>query len=278
MNSTHAVRQSAVAGTFYPGSKDQLEAEIGMLMRSAAPQQETGTLVGLIVPHAGYVYSGITAAKAYALLRGRAIDTCILVGPSHQEYFQGVSVYPGSAYATPLGETEIDIELREDVLARSSVVQASLRGHGGEHSLEVQLPFLQSVLPKTKILPFVMGEQHADHCFALGEALAAAVKDRNVVLIASSDLSHFHSSSVARKKDAEVIALIEQFNISELMTKLESEVCEACGGGPIVAVMTAAQLLGAHRATIVHACNSGDVTGDSRRVVGYCSAALWKNT
>ena len=165
MNTTHAVRQSAVAGTFYPGSKDQLEAEIGMLLRNASPQQETGTLVGLIVPHAGYVYSGITAAKAYALLRGRSIDTCILIGPSHQEYFEGVSVYPGSAYATPLGETEIDAELREDVLARSSVVHASLRGHGGEHSLVVQLPFLQAVLPKSKILPFLPAEKSNQRIF-----------------------------------------------------------------------------------------------------------------
>lgn len=278
MNSTAAVREPAVAGIFYAGSKKQLKADIEKLVGDAPPRAATGTLVGLIVPHAGYMYSGATAAAAYALLRGRKIDACILIGPSHQEYFQGVSVYPGSAYATPLGEAQIDTGLRDALVADSTIVRASLQGHRGEHSLEVQIPFIQSVLPEAKILPLVMGDQQTEHCYALGEALASALRDLHVVLIASSDLSHFHSSAEARVKDERVMSYIRQYNVVELMEHLEADTCEACGGGPIVAVMTAARLLGATSAEILHACNSGDITGDTDRVVGYCSAALWKTT
>jgi MEMO1 family protein len=278
ITSESVARKAAVAGIFYPGTKNQLQAEVANLLHGAPAADDDGSLVALIVPHAGYAYSGATAAKAFALMNGRTIDVCILVGPSHQEYFQGVSVYPGSAYMTPLGRIDIDTDLRDAVLGGSSVVHASLEGHRSEHSLEVQIPFLQSVLPNVKILPLVMGDQHAELCLALGETLASAARNLNVVLVASSDLSHFHTASVARKKDREVIALIEQYNVRELMNRLDTASCEACGGGPIAAVMTAAHLLGAHRASIVHACNSGDVTGETHRVVGYCSAALWKKT
>jgi MEMO1 family protein len=277
MSSEKIIRRAAVAGIFYPGTKPQLQNEVDTLLHEAPSVSASGELIGLIVPHAGYTYSGAIAAKAYALLRNRPIDVCILVGPSHQEYFQGVSVYSGSAYETPLGIVDLATELRDAVLAESPVIQATLLGHRGEHSLEVQLPFLQSVLPQAKILPLIIGDQRAENCFAVGEALARASRGRNVVLIASSDLSHFHSSAEAREKDAKVIALIESYNVRELMDQLETESCEACGGGPIVAVMLAAQRLGANRAALVDACNSGDVTGDTGRVVGYCSAALWKN-
>ncbi len=270
------VRQPAVAGIFYAGTARELRDDVGTYMRGAVPPAVPGTIIGLVVPHAGYMYSGATAAHAYALLKGLAVDACILVGPSHQEYFSGVSVYPGTAYATPLGRTAIDTDLRNALLAHSPIVRASVQGHRGEHSLEVQLPFIQSVLPDVPILPLVMGEQSPAHCFALGEALGAVARGLTVVLIASSDLSHFHTSAEARARDADVITLIEQYNTADLMTHIDTRECEACGGGPIVAVMTAAHLLGARRATILHACNSGDITGDIDRVVGYCSAALWK--
>ncbi len=276
MTMTADVRRPVVAGVFYAGSARELRDDVGAFVHGALPPDVPGTVVGLVVPHAGYLYSGATAAHAYALLKGRAVDACILVGPSHQEYFSGVSVYPGTAYATPLGRTEIDADLRDALLAESPIVRPSVQGHRGEHSLEVQIPFIQSVLPDVPILPLVMGDQSPAHCFALGEALGAVARGLNVVLIASSDLSHFHTSSEARTKDAGVIALIEQYNTTELMTRIDMQECEACGGGPIVAVMTAAHLLGARHATILHACNSGDITGDTDRVVGYCSAALWK--
>ena len=143
METEHAVRRPAVAGIFYSGTHAELQTEVEDLLRDAAAPAVAGTLIALIVPHAGYMYSGATAAKAYALIQGRTIDTCVLVGPSHQEYFQGISVYPGSAYETPLGQIDIDADLRADLLSRSTVVHASMQGHRGEHSLEVQLPFLQ---------------------------------------------------------------------------------------------------------------------------------------
>jgi MEMO1 family protein len=273
------IRQAAVAGMFYPGHREELGRELDELFEDArahpaAPAE--GALHALIVPHAGYLYSGPTAARAYALVQGGGFETCILVGPSHREYFRGVSVYPGAAYATPLGVCTIDDACREELLAQSTVIRTALEGHRDEHSLEVQVPFLQRVLPQAMIVPMIMGDQEADTCRALGEAIARVAQGKNILLVASSDLSHFYPSDVARTKDREVISLIEAFNVSGLLQQLEADTCEACGGGPIAAVMTAAERSGAAHATIVHACNSGDVTGDRSRVVGYCSAALWK--
>ncbi|MGE5315587.1 MAG: AmmeMemoRadiSam system protein B [Acidobacteriota bacterium] len=273
------IRRPAVAGMFYPGTKEELESEVGRLLDAASAQpsaKKEGVLTGLIVPHAGYMYSGATAARAYHLAKGADIETCILIGPSHQEYFMGVSVYPGAAYVTPLGEAPIDQDLRDKLLSHSPLIQEAAEGHRAEHSLEVQLPFLQTVLPEAKIVPLVMGDQESETCWELGTIVADASRGKKVLLVASSDLSHFYPSTVARTKDQEVLSLIGAFDIRGLLTQLESGSCEACGGGPIAAVMSAAQELGATRATIVHACNSGDITGDTSRVVGYCSAALWR--
>lgn len=275
-----AIRRAAVAGMFYPGTKPELEATLKELFaQMPEPSIEThkpeGSVSALIVPHAGYKYSGPTAARAYALVRERHYDTCVLVGPSHQEYFPGVSVYPGAGYATPLGECMIDDEYRTRLLSAAPLVEASLAGHKTEHSLEVQIPFLQTVLPGTPIVPVVMGDQRPEFCRRLGHALASAASGRTVLLIASSDLSHFYPSDVARAKDAEIMRLIEGFDVEGFYAQLDADVCEACGGGPIAAVMTAARGSGARRASIVYACNSGDITGDRSRVVGYCSAAVW---
>jgi MEMO1 family protein len=276
MNEESYVRPPVVAGMFYPEHEQELRQTVESLMADTTPLSHAGTLIGLVVPHAGYLYSGHTAARAFALLKNRHISTVVLIGPSHREYFDGVSVFSGASFKTPLGPVEVDVELRNALLSHYPSLQNSLVGHKAEHSLEVQLPFLQLAVPDLKILPIVMGNQERKYCERLGTALAEIAKDREIFLVASSDLSHYYTSDVARKLDAIAIASIQELNDGALMSDLEADHTEACGGGPIVAVLYAAKKAGADYCEVLDSCNSGDVSGDSERVVGYVSAALWK--
>jgi AmmeMemoRadiSam system protein B len=270
------IREPAVAGMFYPGIPAQLNRELEELLRDARPRTIEGTLVALIAPHAGYMYSGSTAALGYKLLLSRSFDVVVIVGPSHREYFRGISVYSGDAYRTPLGDVPIDTKLREELAAQSEAIVQSTIGHRAEHSVEVQLPFLQKVFGQLSFLPIVMGDQRREYCDILAEALATTLKNRNALLIASSDLSHYHPHDVAVQLDKRVLQEVEAFNPDGLMEKLERDEVEACGGGPMVAVMKAAKALGANRSFILHHCTSGDVTGEKDAVVGYLSATLAK--
>jgi MEMO1 family protein len=229
----------------------------------------------MIVPHAGYAYSGPTAARAYSRLTRGSYDTVVIVAPSHREFFEGVSVYDGDAYATPLGIVRVDPGLRDEILAAAPFVHASHEGHGAEHAVEVHLPFLQSVLGGFSFLPLVVGHQTPETCFALGEALGHVLRTRKALIIASTDLSHFHSDTEAREIDARTIIDVETFDFRMLMSHLAEGSAEACGGGPAVAVMTALKSLGATRVEVVEYATSGDVTGDLRRVVGYLSAVAY---
>ena len=276
MNEDSYIRPPVVAGMFYPEHADELKQMVGQLIDGAKPKRQKGSLVGIIVPHAGYQYSGATAAHAFALLKKEKKRTVVLVGPSHREFFDGISVFPGASFKTPLGAVEIDAEMRSALLKASPYVQSSLVGHRAEHSLEVQLPFLQIAMRDFKILPIIIGNQKREYCEALGTALAAVAKGGDVLFVASSDLSHYYTSDAARRLDSIAITSIEKLDFASLMSDLETERTEACGGGPIVAVMSAAKKIGADNCDVLHECNSGDVSGDKDRVVGYVSAALWK--
>jgi len=268
-------RPAFVAGMFYPEHERELKDTVDALLAEGQKTVE-GTLIGIIVPHAGYMYSGGTAARAYALLKGLKKRTVILIGPSHREYFDGVSVFSGASFATPLGVVRIDNTARLALMERMPALRCSVEGHRSEHSLEVQIPFLQRVLPDFKIVPIVIGNQKPSYCEELGTAIAAAFTADDILLVASSDLSHYHRSEEARQIDAIAIDSIRKMNYVRLMADIESERTEACGGGPIAAVLRAASGLGADACTILHSCNSGEVSGENERVVGYVSAALWK--
>ena len=268
------IRPAAVAGVFYPGDPGELAGTIAGIL-PPQPVEVTHGVRGIIAPHAGYVYSGPTAARAYGMLVRGTYDTVVVVAPSHREYFEGVSVFDGEAYLTPLGRVPVDRDLREALISAAPFVRASAAGHGGEHSVEVQLPFLQTVLGTFSFLPLVIGHQTPATCFALGEALAAVLRDRKALLVASTDLSHFHSDREARKIDAVMISDVRAFDSRALMTHLTEGATEACGGGPAVAVLTALKGLGATRVEIVEYATSGDVTGDLRSVVGYLSAVAF---
>lgn len=267
-----SIRPPAVAGAFYPASSRTLQRDVDDLLEKAAPTKTAGSVIGLVSPHAGYVYSGLTAAHAYKVLKGRTFDAVIVVGPSHQEYFQGISIYPGASYRTPLGTVPIHEGLRSKLVQENKRIVLLEAGHRGEHSVEVQLPFLQRVLGEFSFVPVVMGDQTLELCENLAEAIAFAVSGLDVLLVASSDLSHYHPYAEAVLLDSRVIELVELFEPSELMEKLNHRELEACGGGPIVAVMLAAQKLGAGNARVLHYCNSGDITGEKDAVVGYLSA------
>ena len=275
MNTRTAKRECAVCGQFYPADPAQLRKNIRELISKATIPRIDGTIRGVIGPHAGYEYSGFTAAHAYALLHGATYSTVVIVSPSHREYFEGVSVFPGDSYSTPLGVVPVDEGLREKLLKHSDVIKSTYVGHGQEHAIEVHLPFLQCALDEFRLLPIVVGDQRRECCFALGEGLGKILKEENALLIASTDLSHYHPSGVANKLDAVVINHIRKFDYEALMRDLEFQRAEACGGGPTVAVMLALSVLGVRKMAILHHCNSGDITGDQSQVVGYLSAVAY---
>jgi hypothetical protein len=270
-----AIRKPAVAGTWYPGDRASLVSEVEGYLSDVAPVEVPGRLVALISPHAGLRYSGPVAAHAYARLRGRRDLTAVIVGPSHRMAFAGVSIYARGAFATPLGEVPIDEALAEALLAADDVILDQPSPHRDEHSLEMQLPFLQHLVPGLRIVPLLMGSQDRAEVEALVGALGRGLEERDALLVASSDLSHYHPARVANALDAKVVDDVARFDPEGLMDRLESHHGHACGGGPMVAVLKAARARGAAHATILRYADSGDAAdGDKSRVVGYLAAAL----
>lgn len=269
------VRPPAVAGMFYEREPLKLKNHIETFLEKANPPEIKGRIIGLVSPHAGYFYSGKTAAYGYKLIKGKKYETVVVVSPSHYEYFRGVSVYNGTAYQTPLGIVQIDQDLREELKDYTSILEFSKRGHEREHALEVQLPFLQVVLGEFKLLPIVMGDQDKDFAFSLAEVLAEVLKNKNVLLVASSDLSHYYSHDVANSLDSRIEKLINNYDEETLIDELEEEKVQACGGGPIVVVMKASKLLGANKSKVLYRNDSSEASGDKHQVVGYLSAAFY---
>ncbi len=270
------IRPPAVAGSFYEADPKVLGREVEELLELAAPATLDGNLIGLVSPHAGYQYSGLTAAHGYKLLQGKSYDCIVIVGPSHREFFDGISVYPGDGYKSPLGIVPVNHDVRAQILAQNTNIVLSSAGHRAEHAIEVQLPFLQKALGSFTFVPIVIGHQTKEYCFALGEALANVAQNYNLLFIASSDLSHYHSYDTAVLLDKKVMQEVEAFHEDILMHELEEEHLEACGGGPIVSIMHAAKEMGECHSKILYHCNSGDVTGDKSAVVGYFSAAFFQ--
>lgn len=273
------LRKSIIAGSWYPGEADKLSAQIKKYLAAAKKIEGDGGLTGIIVPHAGYLYSGPTAAYAYKNINPENISTVIMVGPSHSAYFEGAAVYGSGAWETPLGKTEIDSKVAEEIISHDpKYIQDNPGAHAKEHSLEIQLPFLQAVLkPGFRIVPVMLYDQSLASCDRLAQAIAGAVKERDdVLLLASSDLSHYHSQAEAIKLDKLVLDAVGKYDPEKLAGDLAFEKCEACGGGPMVTVMLAGRYLGADKSVVYDYRTSGDVTGDKGQVVGYLAAGLYK--
>ncbi|HEY5616808.1 MAG TPA: AmmeMemoRadiSam system protein B [Vicinamibacterales bacterium] len=272
------VRPAAVSGSWYPGSEAQLEAAVDAHLAAVAPAPGRPCPRALIAPHAGLVYSGPVAAYAYALVRGCRYSAAVLVGPSHYVSFRGVSIWPRGAWESPFGNVQVAQELALGIVARSRDVTEHPAAHGREHSLEMQLPFIARVLPRVPIVPLVMGYQDRATAMGFGDALAGAVKahsDGEVLLVASSDLSHYEDADTASKLDSVVLGCVEKLNAEALMDALEREPRHACGGGPMVSVLHAAAQLGCTQSRVLCYADSGDVSGDKSAVVGYMAAAIW---
>lgn len=267
-------RKPAVAGMFYPSDPDELKTLTKTLLEISQPESHPQNIIGIVSPHAGYVYSGKTAAYAFNLLKNKNFKTVIIISPSHREYFYGTCIYEGDYYETPLGLAEVDKSMREKIIEGSSIIFSGTKGHKNEHAVEVQIPFLQSVLDEFKIVPVVMGDQSSEVVYETAKQIAAAA-DENTVMIASSDLSHFYSKSEADKLDSIIERRITEFDYERLQADLENRRCEACGGGPIVAMMKAASIMNKNKSLILHRSDSGDTSGDNSEVVGYLSAVIY---
>ncbi len=268
------IRKATVAGYFYPSNPQKLSDEIETLLSISNPEITLQNITGIISPHAGYIYSGRTAAFAYNLLRNKPIDKVIIISPSHREYFPGVSIYNGDGYETPLGIVEINRELADNIVNGQKIIYKGIEGHTEEHAIEVQIPFLQKVLTEFKIVPIVMGDQSQLFIAALANRIHQ-VADETTLIVASSDLSHYYSKQEADKLDTVIENDINEFNFKKLQHDLDHKNGEACGGGSIVAMMEAASLMNKKNAKVLNRSNSGDTTGDYSGVVGYLSAAVY---
>jgi AmmeMemoRadiSam system protein B len=271
------IRQPAVAGMFYPEKKIDLDRTVAIVLEESREYNIPGIIQGMVVPHAGYMFSGGVAARAYRQVFGHDIDVVVVISPSHCEYFTEISIYDGYAYSTPLGTLPVDREIAEKLLATSPQIILSDKGHRfDEHALEVQLPFLQKVFDKFRFIPIVMGEHSHSNIQLLANSLAQVLKDEKALIVASSDLSHFYTDEKATSLDQVVVEDMENFDEEKLFQDLKSGQAEMCGGGPAMATMKACKQLGADKARVLLYRNSGDITGDRSEVVGYLSAIFYK--
>jgi AmmeMemoRadiSam system protein B/AmmeMemoRadiSam system protein A len=268
------VRKAVWAGQFYDARPDMLAKHIDHMLQqageSALPKDE---LKAIIVPHAGYVYSGPIAAYAYLLINN-TYDTVVIIGTAHRHGFKGCSIYLQGGYQTPLGVAEIDAGLARQ-LSKATGFKYIPEAHRQEHSIEVQVPFIQKVLPRAKIVPVLMGIPSKKTISKLSNALARVLADKNVLVIASTDMSHFLSKDKAHTVDKETIALIQSQTISPLIRKLERRENIMCGGGGVVSVLLYAQAIGEAHVEILRYADSSAAGGPESQVVGYLSAAVY---
>ncbi|HEX7627964.1 MAG TPA: MEMO1 family protein [Candidatus Methanoperedens sp.] len=258
------MRAPAVSGQFYPRNIDDLDLEISRCFEGVPAGEKQ--VLGAVVPHAGYIYSGNTAAHVYSMLP--EADTFVLLGPNHTGHGSPVSV-SSENWSTPLGEVGSDIEFIKALPKR--IIDTDETAHKYEHSIEVQLPFLQHRFNDFNIVPICMGMQDEETAIDVGMELAEAVRkvNKKIVIIASSDFSHYKKDKVAREDDAYFINSILNMDIPGFYRKLYERNASVCGYGPIAAMLTATRELGAKKATLLKYSTSGDVTGDLAAVVGY---------
>jgi AmmeMemoRadiSam system protein B len=267
-----SVRRAAFAGRWYPGSADELGGLVDGYLR-AVPSVPVGTRA-VVSPHAGLVFSGAVAAHAYAAAHAAAPSVVVLVGPSHYAAFPGAAVTSAGVFETPLGPLAVEAGLNGRLAAATPLVSVQTAIHTREHSLELQLPFLARLLPRTPLVPILMGRQDRGTVDALSSLLAELLDGTDALVVASSDLSHFHDRATASALDRVVLERLEAFDPDGLMDALEDDPHHACGGGPIVVAMRVARARGADAGRVLQYADSGDVSGDTEQVVGYVSAAF----
>lgn len=273
------IRPSPIAGTWYSGNAEQLAKSIDRSFEGSAKAEPRAELVGVIVPHAGHRYSGAVAGAAFGLARGLTPELVAVVSPMHNLAPAPLLTSGHDAYQTPLGDIPVDsaaVRMLSGALEKRTGFGLYPLRNDREHSLEIELPFLQRALGEFRLLPVMILDQREETAEALGLALGETLAGRKALLVASSDLSHFFPDSVARALDAEMMRRVQAFDPSAVIRAEEEETASACGRAAIAAVLWAARALGADRVSAVAYANSGDVTGDKSSVVGYGSAAIWR--
>jgi hypothetical protein len=270
------VKEPSVAGMFYPSDKDKLSGLISNFLNKAKNKPQQGRLIALISPHAGYVYSGQVAAYGYKEIEGKGIKNIILIGPSHHKGFRGASVYAKGSFRTPLGTVKINEKIAKALLNEDADVRFYPEAYDKEHSLEVQLPFLQTVLKDFTIVPILIGSPTKKTFEHLMLKLPEMLDDKTL-LVTSTDLSHFHDYSTAKELDNKVIEAIEKLSAVETENLLRTGKGELCGGYPVLITLEVAKRAGANMGVLYKYANSGDVTGDKSRVVGYASMGLYQS-
>lgn len=290
------LRPAGVAGMFYPADPAALTGMMDTMLSHVSLPKIDGQIIAAVAPHAGYPYSGPVAAYTYAALKGHKFARVVVIAPSHYEAFDFTAVYDGDGYVTPLGTVPVDKVFAHELTKTSSSIRLSGRGHlatprGAEHAIEVQLPWLQHVLGTFTLVPIVMGDRNYESSRALGVALAKLIRKEgkpkkrgskdgagdmpgDTLILASSDLSHYHPYDDAEAIDHKTLNALQAWDYLSMSRNFETRVWEACGGAPIVAAMIAAEHMGANKAEVLDYANSGDVTGDRSRVVGYSADAF----
>jgi AmmeMemoRadiSam system protein B len=260
------VRNPIAAGQFYPASPVGLKRMIESLVDDRAKKVE---VVGLVSPHAGYVYSGAVAGAVISRIKFK--DTFVILGPNHTGRGKAFSIMTEGVWRTPLGDVEIDSELGRHVLATSSYMEEDFAAHQYEHSLEVQVPFLQFFRPDVMIVPVVLAHASGAVYKKIGKELAGAIKEskKGVIMLASSDMTHYEPHESAKRKDNQAIEAMLDLDEDKLLKRVDELDISMCGYAPVVSLICAAKELGAEKAELVKYQTSGDTSGDYSSVVGY---------
>jgi MEMO1 family protein len=281
------LRRAVVAGSFYEGTAEALRSQIeGCFLHHLGPGKlpvvnlsGKRQILGLVCPHAGYMYSGAVAANAYfSLASDGKPDVVVVLGPNHTGYGNPLSIMNRGAWRTPLGDVEIDSEVADTIAQEVGIVDVDEVAHSHEHSIEVQLPFLQYLYDSSfKFVPICFLMQDMDSAAEVGKDLAEVLANRNAVVVASSDFTHYESQASVDRKDMVALKAIEKLDEKQFYQILEAQNVSACGYGPIAALMAYAKVLGAKKADLLSHKTSGDITGDRSNVVGYAALTVKKS-
>jgi len=270
------IREPFVNGSFYPDNPKILTRNIEAFLNNANIDAIDGEIIGLISPHAGYMYSGQVAAYGYKAIMDSSYDTVVVIAPSHRSLFEGVAALKKGGYRTPLGIVPVDEEIVGEIINLQTFIRPNVDAHRGEHSLEVQIPFLQVVLKDFTLVPLIMGSQDPALYEALADCLHEAIEKTNktVLVVGSTDLSHYYPYTEAIELDTIIKKHLDAYDAKGLLVSLRKGSCEACGAGPMISTMLLSQKLGATRSKVLKYANSGDVSGDRNGVVGYISCVF----
>jgi len=278
MDITTDIRPSPIAGRWYTSDPKKLAASIDAYINAARLPPIEGEIIGVVAPHAGHMYSGPVAGYAFAAIRGLKPEIVAVISPMHHPYYEPLLTTTHQAYGTPLGPLLIDQEAMNALnihLTESLGFSLTPIRRDPEHSLEIELPFLQRAIEsKFRLLPIMVRDQSTRVTRALGQALAKVLQGKPALLVASTDLSHFYTQEIAKTLDAEMLRKIETFDPQGVLDIEEQGKGFACGKGAVAAVLWAAKDLGADKVQVLHHATSGDVTGDLSQVVGYGAAVI----